>query len=68
MCVSTPTARTAHDDGANVTARGRPIFNQRIPTPQLQLTDESDSFLLYTLDISEDEFHALKAEQSILVG
>ena len=33
----------------------------------MQLTDESDSFLLYTLDISEDEFHALKAEQSILV-
>jgi len=33
----------------------------------VQLTDESDSFLLYTLDISEDEFHALKAEQSILV-
>ena len=34
---------------------------------QIQLTDESDSYLLYTLDISEDEFHAIKTEQSILV-
>lgn len=33
----------------------------------LQLTDESDLFLLYTLDISEDDFHALKQEQSIRV-
>lgn len=39
--------------------------NQRVL--QVQLTDESDSFLLYNLDISEDEFHALKTEQSILV-
>ncbi len=39
--------------------------NQRIL--HVQLTDESDSFLLYNLDISEDEFHALKTEQSILV-
>ena len=33
----------------------------------MQLTDESDLFLLYTLDISEDDFHLLKTEQSILV-
>ena len=33
----------------------------------IQLTDEADAFLLYTLDISEDDFHALKTEQSILV-
>ena len=34
---------------------------------QIQLTDESDSYLLYTLDISEDEFHTIKTDQSILV-
>lgn len=33
----------------------------------VQLTDESDAFLLYTLEISEDDFHALKTEQNILV-
>ena len=33
----------------------------------IQVTDESDAYLLYTLDISEDDFHSLKAEQSILV-
>ena len=33
----------------------------------MQLTDESDAFLLYTLDISEDDFHQLKLEQSIVV-
>lgn len=33
----------------------------------MQLTDESDAYLLYTLDISEDDFHQLKTEQSILV-
>ena len=31
------------------------------------MTDESDAYLLYTLDISEDDFHLLKTEQSILV-
>ena len=34
---------------------------------QIQLTDEADSYLLYTLDISEDEFHTIKTDQSILV-
>ena len=33
----------------------------------IQLTDETDAFLLYTLDISEDDFHVLKNEQNILV-
>jgi spindle assembly abnormal protein 6 len=33
----------------------------------MQLTDESDAYLLYTVDISDDDFHMLKAEQSILV-
>lgn len=33
----------------------------------IQVTDESDAYLLYTLDISEDDFHLLKTEQSILV-
>ena len=32
---------------------------------QIQLTDESDAYLLYTLDISEDEFHTIKTDQSI---
>lgn len=34
---------------------------------QIQLTDESDSYLLYTLDVSEDDFHSIKTEQSILI-
>ncbi|KAJ1638373.1 hypothetical protein T492DRAFT_858630 [Pavlovales sp. CCMP2436] len=33
----------------------------------LQLTDAADALLLYTLEISEDEYHAIKAEHSILV-
>lgn len=33
----------------------------------MQLTDESDPFFLYTLRISEEEFQAVKADQSILV-
>lgn len=32
-----------------------------------QLTDESDPFFLYTLKISEEEFQAVKVDQSILV-
>ena len=39
--------------------------NQRVL--HVQVTDESDAYLLYTLNISEDDFHALKTEQSILV-
>lgn len=39
--------------------------NQRVL--RVQLTDESDPYLLYTLNISEDDFHVLKNEQSILV-
>ena len=39
--------------------------NQRVL--RVQLTDESDAFLLYTLEISEDDFHSLKTEQNILV-
>lgn len=39
--------------------------NQRVL--HVQLTDEANAYLLYTLDISEDEFHALKTEQSLLV-
>eukprot|EP00965_Chrysotila_dentata_P094157 3112471-Pleurochrysis_carterae.AAC.1 len=34
---------------------------------RLQLSDEKDAELLHLLDISEDDFHALKAEQSLLV-
>ena len=34
---------------------------------QVQLTDESNPFLLYNLDISEDDFHVLKTDQCILV-
>ena len=39
--------------------------NQRVL--HVQLTDESDAFLLYTLEISEDDFHVLKMDQNILV-
>ena len=33
----------------------------------VQLTDEADHLMLHNLDISEDDFHSLKTEQSILV-
>lgn len=45
-------------------AVGQPRSQQVL---HVQLTDESDPYLLYTLDISEDDFHLLKSEQSILV-
>ncbi len=32
-----------------------------------QLTDETDTFFLYTLRISEEEFQSVKLDQSILV-
>ena len=34
---------------------------------EVQLTDESDPFFLYQLDIGEDDFHTLKSEQNLLV-
>ena len=39
--------------------------NQRVL--HVQLTDETDALMLYNLEISEDDFHTLKTEQSILV-
>eukprot|EP00960_Hanusia_phi_P039327 753856-Hanusia_phi.AAC.1 len=44
--------------------------SQSTSTRQLmsfQLTDEADSFFLYTLKISEEEFQNVKSDQSILV-
>lgn len=39
-----------------------PQHAHHAPTPT-----QADAYLLYTLDISEDEFHTLKTEQSLLV-
>ena len=39
--------------------------NQRVL--HVQLTDETDALMLYNPEISEDDFHTLKTEQSILV-
>ncbi|KAI8816847.1 uncharacterized protein EV422DRAFT_544221 [Fimicolochytrium jonesii] len=39
----------------------------RLKVLELQLTDESDPFFLYHLEIGEDDFHALKDEQNLLV-
>ena len=33
----------------------------------IQLTDPSDPFFYYSLEVSETEFHVLKKEQSLLV-
>lgn len=33
----------------------------------LELTDEEDPFFIYTLDISEQDYHILKNEQQIMV-
>eukprot|EP00966_Prymnesium_polylepis_P215236 4984665-Prymnesium_polylepis.2 len=57
------------DKGATLTVSltytvGQPRNQQVL---HVQLTDESDPYLLYTLNISEDDFHVLKTEQSILV-
>ncbi|TPX46521.1 hypothetical protein SeLEV6574_g03192 [Synchytrium endobioticum] len=41
--------------------------SSRLKVLEIQLTDESDPFFLYQLDIGEDDFHALKSEQNLLV-
>jgi spindle assembly abnormal protein 6 len=33
----------------------------------IEVTDDNDSFFLYTLDVSEEDFHFLKADQNLLV-
>ena len=45
----------------------RIIVGQRERLLHIELTDAEDSFFLYTLDVSEDEFHRLKHDQSLLV-
>lgn len=50
----------------------KPAVRARTPTPPHPPRDpwttrQADAYLLYTLDISEDEFHSLKTEQSLLV-
>lgn len=37
------------------------------PLLHMEITSERDSFFLYTLQVSEDEFHDLKNDQSLLV-
>ncbi|KAJ3282753.1 hypothetical protein HK104_010735, partial [Borealophlyctis nickersoniae] len=39
----------------------------RLKVLEIQLTDESDPFFLYQLDIGEDDFHTLRTEQNLLV-
>jgi spindle assembly abnormal protein 6 len=34
---------------------------------EVQLTDDSDLYFLYQLDIGEDDFHHLKTDQNLLV-
>ena len=40
---------------------------QRERLLHIEITDDTDPFFLYTLDVSEDEFHRLKHDQSLLV-
>ncbi|KAJ1343670.1 hypothetical protein BSLG_001745 [Batrachochytrium salamandrivorans] len=39
----------------------------RFKTLEIQLTDEADPYFLYHLDIAEDDFHALRSQQNLLV-
>ncbi|KAJ3022077.1 Spindle assembly abnormal protein 6 [Thoreauomyces humboldtii] len=39
----------------------------RVKVLELRLTDEADPFFLYHLEVGEDDFHALKEEQHLLV-
>jgi len=40
---------------------------QRVGVMHMEITREEDLFFLYTLQVSEEDFHTLKAEQSLLV-
>lgn len=61
-------------------AMANPLLNQNNPTSnnqssstarwkvlQITLTDESDPFFLFQLEIGEEDFHQLKSEQNLLV-
>ncbi|KAJ3159150.1 Spindle assembly abnormal protein 6 [Geranomyces michiganensis] len=39
----------------------------RLKVLEVQLTDDADPFFLYHLEVGEDDFHALKEEQNLLV-
>ncbi|KAJ3056666.1 Spindle assembly abnormal protein 6 [Rhizophlyctis rosea] len=39
----------------------------RLKCLEIRLTDDSDPFFLFSLDIGEDDFHALRSEQNLLV-
>ncbi|EGF78297.1 hypothetical protein BATDEDRAFT_90789 [Batrachochytrium dendrobatidis JAM81] len=39
----------------------------RFKTLEVQLTDETDPYFLYHLDIAEDDFHSLRTQQNLLV-
>jgi spindle assembly abnormal protein 6 len=43
------------------------ITSTRTKSLEIQLTDETDPFFLYQLEITEEEFHILKNEQTLLV-
>ena len=45
----------------------RITIGQRERLLHIEITDKEDHFFLYTLDVSEDEFHRLKHDQSLLV-
>lgn len=45
----------------------RTLRTQRERLLHIEITDDADPFFLYTLDVSEDEFHRLKQDQSLLV-
>jgi spindle assembly abnormal protein 6 len=41
--------------------------NERAKLLRVEITDEADPFFLFSLDITENDFHALKQDQSLLV-
>ena len=45
----------------------RVALGQKERLLHFEITDDVDPFFLYTLDVSEDEFHRLKHDQSLLV-
>lgn len=50
-----------------VLAGTRVTLGQKERLLRIEITDDQDPFFLYTLDVSEDEFHRLKHDQSLLV-
>ena len=64
---TTPQQSTPSELTIRVLAGHRVSDNQKDALLHIEVTDEADPFFLFTLDVTEDEFHGLKHDQSLLV-